>query len=377
MFKNIVNKLIHLIYNIASEIYGYCVQYFSIVIALQPLVIRLRITNRCNLKCGFCYLKENLNIDEDNHLTLIEWKKIIRNIPRWSIVDITGAEPFMAKNFSEVLKMLLCKKIKVSLITNGMIINKEIIKTMVEKKLFFLMLSVDGNRKTHNKLRGNKKSFEKIIEFINEVNRYKKSFNSRFPLICIKTTIMDENVDELMQLGDFFFNELKVDQQSLNLLFKNEARGGKQLQVDPQSNVYTSGNNYKYKNESIDFVISKVDEYLLYAKQNNFSVNIKPEIKKNDWRGYIKNPSFFGSKMCNKSYSIVTLYYDGEVTPCDLNFKITNIRNLNYNLANIWYEKKLKIFRKINLKKEFPPCCDACCLATQQLKEKPNNKVKY
>jgi len=92
-------------------------------IKLSPLVLRIRITNKCNLHCGFCYLSGNLNIGEENHLTLAEWKIIIDKLPAWTIIDITGAEPFLAKNFKEILELLLQRKFKVSITTNGYFLN--------------------------------------------------------------------------------------------------------------------------------------------------------------------------------------------------------------------------------------------------------------
>ena len=334
------------------------------------MVLRIRITNKCNLQCKFCYLASNLNTGENECLDVSEWNKVINNLPRWTIVDITGAEPFLATNFSTILSMLLDRKLKISLITNGMIINDTIISNFVKKRLFFLMLSVDGAEERHNELRGNGKSFANIVKFIERVNYFKEKYKIKYPLLCIKTTIIGENVDDLQTIGDMFLGKLKVDQHTLNMMFQNESRSGSELATDVDAKIFDLGNTFSYEEDSHNMIISKIEEYLKYAKLKKWITNIKPEVSNQNWREYILHPKGFGVKRCNRYYSISTIYYDGTLSPCDINYMATNIRDLNYDLKRIWKNDRYSHFINSNmLGRSFIPSCDACCLAEQSRKD--------
>jgi MoaA/NifB/PqqE/SkfB family radical SAM enzyme len=369
MVKNFLNRFIHLIYNYVQILYGYLVKYLSPIIPLPPLTLRIRITNRCNLHCDFCYLAGDLNAGEENHLEVSEWKKIIKKLPRTTIVDITGAEPFLAKNFSTILNLFLERKMKVSLITNGLKVDDEIIEDLVKNKLFYLMLSVDGFNEMHNKMRGNKRSFENIEQFIERVNHYKKVYNSKYPIICIKTTVLEENVTDFKNIGDYFFSKLNIDQHSLNLLFSNKVRGGKKLISDIDSQQFYSGNQHSYNPDKIEHIIKHTSEYMDYAKYKNWNINIKPPIKRNRWADYIKDPRKYGVKSCIRPYSVASIYYDGTITPCDINFSTGNIRDYDYDIKKIWSLPSFKSFiDKHFKKKKYLPACDGCCLAEQSVK---------
>ncbi len=369
MIKSILNQIIHLLYSWAQILYGHLVHLLLPIIKLPPLMLRIRITNKCNLHCHYCYLMDDLNTGEKNNLELDEWEKIINKIPRSTIIDITGSEPFLAKNFAQTLDLFLDRKMKVSLITNGMIINESIIENMVKKKLFYLMLSVDGLKEQHNKSRGHNRSFDNLVKFIETVNTYKAKQNSKYPIICIKTTLFDESVDQLKDMGELFFNKLKIDQQTLNLMFDNISRGGKKLQNNIDSNDFYEGNTYSYNSNTIDEVINKTQIFLEHAKLKKWKVNIKPDIEGENWSEYIKNPQSYGVKSCIRPYSVSTLYYDGTLSPCDINFPITNIREIDYDIRKIWAKESLNHFlRKHFKKKNFFPACDACCLAQQNRK---------
>ena len=365
----LISKNLHIIYKYLQILFGFLNTILPKGLKLSPLVLRIRITNKCNLHCDFCYLSGSLNIGETNHLTIDEWKKIINNLPRWTIVDITGAEPFLAKDFKEVLTLLLEKKLKVSLTTNGYHINEDIIKLMVSKGLFYLMVSIDGSKEYHNKIRGHQKSFDHIQKFLKTVEKLKRELNSSYPHICIKSTITDDNMDEIFKLNDQIFNDFDIHSHSLNLMFQNHARGGIILEQNLESEKFNSGNTFNYKQNSKADVKAKLIKFIKKMNELQRPINIKPPLKITDIGSYIDNPGSFGVASCNRYNSIQTMYFDGSITPCDIGYKLADIRELDYNLARTWHQSSFKKFKQFFFKNTpFAPACDACCLADQCVK---------
>ncbi|MDC1174634.1 radical SAM protein [Bacteriovoracaceae bacterium] len=337
--------------------------YFKI----YPAVFRIRITNKCNLHCDFCFLKEGLNVGEDNHLSLEEWDKLIKKIPKRTVVDITGAEPFLAKNFSYVLENMLDKGLKISTITNGLLVKDEIIEMMVKKKLYYLMISVDGLEESHNKLRGSDKSFRNIIKFIERMNEYKKKNKSLLPNIVVKSTLLGNNSEDLKELYDILF-KLGVSKISYNFLFQNEDRGGLLLKKQPE-NLSMKGNLQTYNNEEKKEVKDFVEWALRKSRNDGRIIDFLPPMKKERYEEYIESPSKLGVKHCLRPYSVVSMYYDGTLAPCDLSLDVGNIREVNFNVQKVWSLKKFKNFIKFfNKKRNYFPGCDACCLAEQKTK---------
>lgn len=364
----ILPKLIQFLYKYSQIVYGNLNRILFRFFPLNPLVLRIRITNKCNLHCNFCYLSGSLNIGEENHLSITEWEKVIGKLPPWTIIDITGAEPFLAKNFREVLTMILDKGLKTSLITNGLKIDDEVLELLVEKKLYYLMFSIDGMKNYHNKVRGNEKSFDRLCEFIYRVQQIKKEKNSKYPLICIKTTITENNYEELIPLNKFVFETLGANSQTLNLMFQNSARGGIIFSDEIESEQILRGNTYSYPPESISSIKARVRSLLSVSKQNGWNINIKPNIN-TSWEDYIDDPTAFGVKACSRPHSVATMYYDGILSPCDITYKASNIREIDYNLKDMWKTQRFKKFYSLFKSKEkFFPACDGCCLAEQEKK---------
>ncbi|MFT6633925.1 MAG: MoaA/NifB/PqqE/SkfB family radical SAM enzyme [Bacteriovoracaceae bacterium] len=363
-----IENNIHYIYKTVQLFYGEFNRFLPERLKLSPFVLRIRITNKCNLHCSFCYLSGNLNIGEENHLEMEEWNKIISKLPLWTVVDITGAEPFLAKNFKEILRLILKRGLKVSITTNGQFIDKEFIEEIVSLKMYYLMISIDGMKEYHNSIRGSDKSFQKIEDFLTVLADAKIKANSKYPMVCIKSTITDDNIEELVQLNNYIFENHEIQSHSFNLLFQNQARGGILTEKNIASKKFITGNTQTYKNKS--FILKGFKEILLNNKKNKRRINLKPGVPFNEVERYIERPSDFGVPKCNRVHSIQTLYYDGTLTPCDIGLDLGNIREIDYNLRKTWRLKKYKDFLTFFKKsKSFLPACDACCLADQEFKK--------
>ena len=66
-----------------------------------PFRYFLELTYRCNLNCPYCYVGCERN---KNELTTKEWKKVIDQLPFYSIATLVGGEPLLRKDFIDILK---------------------------------------------------------------------------------------------------------------------------------------------------------------------------------------------------------------------------------------------------------------------------------
>ncbi|HLW58042.1 MAG TPA: radical SAM protein [Bacteriovoracaceae bacterium] len=348
-------KLMNWLFDSSTNWWGFASQYLP----LPPLVLRIRITNRCNLSCHYCYVGQSLNKKTEALLNYEEWKEILNKTPRYTLIDITGGEPLLAPQIADLLRIMLDRKMKVSLITNGTVHKDEIFSLMVEKKLTHLMFSLDGREEVNDSVRG-KGSFRKTISAAKRIKELKIQYQSRFPKLVAKVTLTKDSISDVESFCHYLFEE-GFDGVTLNLLFQNLARDGF---VDAESisdDKFFQGNKVEFASEDIPFFVDKIKK-VKSAFGNK--VQIRPDIDLNDLESYFSRPQSLMPHNCLKFNSVVTLYHNGTLAPCDLGLNIGNIRDINFDISKIFSEKKMKSFT--NFMKKTPsqklPGCGGCCL---------------
>ena len=146
--------------------------------------LELQITDRCNLRCRHCYIGQR----KDNELSLSRIKKVLNEFEEMQglRVLITGGEPLLHSRFAEINGMLPRFFLRKILFTNGLLLNKKILKNLNVDEI---QISIDGLEKAHDSLRGIG-SFKKAIEAV------KSAIDTGFE-VSISTMVHPEN------LGDF------------------------------------------------------------------------------------------------------------------------------------------------------------------------------
>src|SRR3989338_3896529 len=77
--------------------------YWSSVL---PTYMVFFVTARCNARCEHCfYWREVESADSSLELSFSEIKKISGNLPGLAQISLTGGEPFLRKDFSEIIKV--------------------------------------------------------------------------------------------------------------------------------------------------------------------------------------------------------------------------------------------------------------------------------
>jgi len=125
----------------------------------HPHLVDWAITEKCNLSCRHCR-----GIPK-GELSTERAKKLIAEIaelrPEWVIVE--GGEPLLRRDIFELLGLMQQSPLEVHLITNGMLLNNQIIATLKQLGIK-LMISIDAATKaTYESIR-NGADFERVIQ---------------------------------------------------------------------------------------------------------------------------------------------------------------------------------------------------------------------
>lgn len=198
--------------------------------------ISLWVTNRCNMKCKYCYVDNKKGETIFNKQYVVDLIMFIKNNLKSDediFVSFFGGEPLLAFSIIErvVLKMneTFSNKIQYGITTNGLLLDKEIIDFFVDNK-FAVSLSWDGCEVAHdhNRIdRLGKGTYQRVREkylLLKDLGlvsvRVRATFNSE-TYVYLKQSVEDMlEVDEdirVIFVPDYFddrWNEEKLSELS-------------------------------------------------------------------------------------------------------------------------------------------------------------------
>jgi len=173
-----------------------------------PRTVSIALTNKCDLKCHFCYAPKDKNALTFDYLT-----KLCKQLDNIGVLEITfgGGEPTLFPRFEELCNWVWDNtSLGISFTTHGHHINEELI-SRISGKVSSIRFSIDGLEPRYSTIRGKKLS--DLIEKIKLV-----SGQIPFGINCV---VSKEQTDELKKVI-----ELAIDLQASNVLIIPEHSNG-------------------------------------------------------------------------------------------------------------------------------------------------------
>jgi MoaA/NifB/PqqE/SkfB family radical SAM enzyme len=167
----------------------------------RPLSAGCLVTGRCNLRCDFCYGNDEALPKEE--LSSEKWKQIFLRLKSWGLmrVDLSGGEPTIRRDISEIANNALATGLNVVLSTNGLLLYETGPAQLPDGIRIHVSLD-SGFADVHEASRllrsfkPSDQSFQKTGQFIRLC--IKQNFRLRV-LTCIGT----HNCEGLYQLGEY------------------------------------------------------------------------------------------------------------------------------------------------------------------------------
>ncbi len=328
--------------------------------AFPPLRYQLHLTMKCNLNCRCCLQHNRGAIDE---LSTDEWLNIIHQIPRFSVITISGGEVTVRPDFKTLLDHSL-RQAKLNLITNATLLDDEMIQMFVERKLFVIGISLDGLGATHDRLRGKDGAFEKTMKNLEKLVRIRKG---RYPIIDIKAIILEDNVTELPALYKLIAG-MRCDFFTMSFLKGCELQYTPEIRAEFGEEFYKP--NYPLKTYfNMGLFAESYKELLALSARNKTKLRFNPEfLNTRSDRELELIRKFFRSanskKMENVYYPCVSpwqamaLLPNGDVFPC-LSYKMGNAKKTP--LKDIWNNDRYLAFRRKIKQHKLFSSCQSCC----------------
>ncbi|MBC8182025.1 SPASM domain-containing protein [candidate division KSB1 bacterium] len=288
-----------------------------------PFIINIEPTVVCNLKCPQCITGMGKIKRDSSFLSYKLYKQILDELGNnlWYLLLYNQGEPFLHKEFIELIELAKQKRIYVTTSTNGHFFEREVaVERLVKSGLDSIIISLDGaDENTYQKYRHNG-DFKKVIKGIKLLAYCKKKLKSKTPKILIQFLVMKHNEQQLVKIKRLI-KKLGADR----LLIKT-------FQIED-------------KNKALSFLPSnkKINRYKNGTKKLN-----------------LKNSA---SKGCARLWYSTVILSDGRVVPCcfDKNGEYSFGKIKDKSLKEIWTSDEYKNFRsQISRNRGFFEICRNC-----------------
>jgi MoaA/NifB/PqqE/SkfB family radical SAM enzyme len=165
-----------------------------------PLFVKIKLTFTCNLRCSICnHWREKREAPLDTQ----KFTDIIRELAEMGCrkLHFTGGEPLLHEGLTELMALASSLGIRVTMTTNGTLVDKRIAKELVKAGLRVVNISIDSpDRKTHDSIRGIDGAWKKTVRAVDFFQRYQKKGR---PMIRINTVVSNQNYFTLGDMPDF------------------------------------------------------------------------------------------------------------------------------------------------------------------------------
>jgi sulfatase maturation enzyme AslB (radical SAM superfamily) len=182
----------------------------------------IALTNLCNSRCRTCniwqYYQKNKN-DLNKEVSVAQYLDFFRTNPTINQITFSGGEPFLKKDFIEIVNAAVNNIPNLSfinIVTNcvdGKLVIKQICQLLKNKKLkrLHLAMSLDGDEETHDLIRGVEGNYRSVMQ----VAEYIKSLKNKNISYHYSYTISKYNLGKIEK----FINKGNVRAKELVLCF--------------------------------------------------------------------------------------------------------------------------------------------------------------
>ena len=262
----------------------------------RNLMLRLLITNKCNLNCSYCQMKKLMQKDGAADLSYENIDLLLDKLEAekydYVTIHFSGGEPLIALNriryVCENVKKRGIENVRFAISTNGILLKDEAVRLLKEYDVQ-TVVSVDDLRE-ENSLRRNYAGHS----FVGEVLRNSSEARAQGLRLGISTVFVRDTEDNVVDFVDKLHNDYAVDSLGFNYQHYSGFEKGNIDHADDYMAAYAS---------ALIKVSDRCREYNIFEEQSNRI--IEPFVYKTQRKCH-----------CTSQSSQVTVLPSGMLSPC-------------------------------------------------------------
>jgi len=365
----------------------------------MPTFVQLRVTNLCNLRCRMCGQwgdtgiyrsgfpasatdgeRERARIREligaKRQLSLDDYVKLLDQLaPFQPIVSLFGGEPFLYPDILPLIREVKKRGLTCTVITNGGRLEKNA-RELVESGIDSIAVSIDGPADVHDRIRGEKGSFERAAAGIRAIARWRTELGRALPMQIAILPITELNLEAVAPAIEAL-RELPIDTINVGLRWFIPKEVGAQYEAVMKETFGISAQSWK----GFDFEwpggvegtktrqMTDLVRLLKTLRRRRWLdstlgkpwVSFVPDVPAEEVPSYFTDfDRTFGHNLCPVAWYFAQVEPDGEVCFCGdfPDYFIGNVRKQPFR--EIWTGEKATKFRE-KLAREPLPICARCC----------------
>jgi MoaA/NifB/PqqE/SkfB family radical SAM enzyme len=314
-----------------------------------PSMVTYIVTWRCNLRCFMCDVWKKTDHDD---MTPAEAREIFRQIPKLDSLRLTGGEPFLRRDFQELVKAILeVSDPTVVHITTAGVLYERIVKFAEElgSRKLHLKMSIDAVGARHDEIRGYRGLYDKSMRTLAKLAdlRDKKGF-----YLGVNQTLTDKNWDQIeplrdecAKLGVGVHYAIATDHYTLYRLNTVKANERPDMKSVSLSDFTPEQLNHIFEHLGTRDGVKDIPEYLV---QRYYLAGLKNRLLHN-----VETPK----PPCIELFNHMRLMPNGDVVTCVYYPNVVgNLRR--QTLEEVWFGEKIKPQRR--LVQKCPGCWAGC-----------------
>ena len=329
-----------------------------------PVRIDIEPTASCNLKCKFCWQRDEKKLewcDYDNLISKQRLKDIVREaaelgVREWQVAG--GWEP--TANMDKVFPMLKLIKehdMHGCITTNGTGFEKEHIKKLVEIGWDQILFSVEGpNPEIHDSLTQVEGSFDKVRRNVNLFKKYKKDMGKNKPEYSIHAVLNSENFNKLKEMVEMGY---KWGCEGVNfepmLPWSDEAE-----------EIKLGEKHIEILDYYIDLALEKANELGIHTNLRDLKgmeelIDKEEDSKDILERDISEKEKNIANVPCYVPWLSLEIRISGKVVPCRLNDNDAGCPEIHErSLEDIWFGEYFNTLRENMREGNLPEYCSTC-----------------
>ncbi|MBS3151728.1 radical SAM protein [Candidatus Woesearchaeota archaeon] len=316
----------------------------SYVLKKEPISLIHFVTNRCNARCKHCFIDFDHPDVFKGELSLEEIEKLTKSFGRSMLnVNLTGGEPFLRKDFFEIVKLYFNNaNIKsVYITTNGMFtkLTKDFLDKFIASRIngnMIISFSIDNFEQQHDENRRVKGLYQNTLRTYELV----KSYNKPNIMANIAITVTDHNYDKVIDLYHYLKNEKGVN--SFTAIAMREEGVIKNIDPEIKKRIY----------ETYIKLTSLIQEDMLKRETKGYKdglqgtlLNAKNMIMYKNIADTYMRPKYISHCPAGALFGVI--WANGIVYPCEiLNKPLGNLRDYGMNFMELWKNEQTKDVKK-------------------------------
>jgi len=166
-------------------------------IKLSPKMVRLESCTLCQLDCPYCYMRTgNFGTMGKGYLKYEAFQAFLDKNPQIRKIEISNnGEVFLNPDLAKILRLAGERKIEIVIGngTNFNTVSEEILELLVQTKVSYINVSIDGASQEIYSMYRRNGNFDKVISNIRRLNAYKEAYHSPYPVLQWQYILMEHN----------------------------------------------------------------------------------------------------------------------------------------------------------------------------------------